>query len=437
MKNTASNVENIAQSSAKPNETKPSAFKQLLASLLPGIFLIGYNVGTGSITSMSKAGANFGLDLLWALLLSCFMTYYLMSLASRYTMITGMTLLEGFRRQINKPFALFTLVILSTIIVSALMGVLGIVADVLNVWTETLLEGGISTTWCALFIAAMVYLLVFSGDTKSFEKILALLVATMALAFITTMFIELPSLAEIGQGLIPKLPQSADGSDNNSFVVMAGMVGTTVSVFVLVIRTGLVKELGWKIEDVAIEKRDAGVSATLMFIVSAAVMITAATTLHKQGLHLNRISEMIPMLEPLFGDFALNIFVIGVIAAGISSHLPNLLVIPWIISDYQGVDRNVKTKRNRLLLLALSLASLFGVIVGVKPIFLMLMSQACIAMVLPIVLGGLIYLTSQKSIMGQHINTRKDYAILAGILVFALYMSSLAVQGLITDLSKL
>lgn len=285
--------------------------------------------------------------------------------------------------------------------------------------------------------ASIVYALVFSGDTKSFEKILALLVAIMALAFITTMFIELPSLAEIGQGLIPKIPENANGSDNNSFVVMAGMVGTTVSVFVLVIRTGLVKELGWKIEDVAMEKRDAGVSATLMFIVSAAVMITAATTLHKQGLHLNRISEMIPMLEPLFGEFALSIFVIGVIAAGISSHLPNLLVIPWIISDYQGLDRNVKTSRNRILLLVLSLASLFGVIVGVKPIFLMLMSQACIAMVLPIVLGGLIYLTSKKTIMGQHINTTKDYVILAGILVFALYMSSLAVQGLVADLSKL
>ena len=385
---------------------------------------------------MSKAGANFGLDLLWALLLSCFMTYYLMSLASRYTMVTGMTLLEGFRRQISKPFALFTLIILSTIIVSALMGVLGIVADVLNVWTTTWTDGGISITWCAFITASMVYLLVFSGDTKSFEKILALLVATMALAFITTMFIEVPSLAEIGQGLIPKLPENSAGSDNNSFVVMAGMIGTTVSVFVLVIRTGLVKELGWKIEDVAIEKRDARVSATLMFIVSAAVMVTAATTLHKQGLHLNRISEMIPMLEPLFGEFALSIFVIGVIAAGISSHLPNLLVIPWIISDYQGVERNVKTSRNRLLLLVLSLASLFGVIFGVKPIFLMLMSQACIAMVLPIVLGGLIYLTSQKKVMAQHSNSPKDYVILAGILVFALYMSSLAVQGLIADLSN-
>jgi hypothetical protein len=45
-------------------------FKQVLLSLMPGIFLIGYNIRTGSLTAMSKAGASFGCDLLWAVLLS-------------------------------------------------------------------------------------------------------------------------------------------------------------------------------------------------------------------------------------------------------------------------------------------------------------------------------------------------------------------------------
>ncbi|MDR1962414.1 MAG: hypothetical protein LBQ50_01385 [Planctomycetaceae bacterium] len=48
--------------------------KSFFASLMPGLFLVGYNIGTGSITSMAKGGANFGLDLLWAVLLSCLAT---------------------------------------------------------------------------------------------------------------------------------------------------------------------------------------------------------------------------------------------------------------------------------------------------------------------------------------------------------------------------
>lgn len=422
---------------ASSSGVKSGKWSQLLASLLPGIFLIGYNVGTGSITAMSKAGAMFGTDLLWAVLLSCVITYYLMSLCSRFTIVTGMTLIEGIRRHIHPALALFFLLVLSAIILSALIGVLGIVADVLEVWSATLLEDGISRNWCALFTATLVLGLAATGDSRRFEKLLALLVAVMALAFISTMVMEFPGWRIVLGGLVPSIPDSASGSDNSSPVVVAGVVGTTVSVFVLVIRTGLIKEKGWQLEDLATERRDARVSASLMFIISAAVMITAAATLHDKGIQLNRISEMIPMLEPVFGSFALNAFVMGVVAAGLSSHLPNLLVIPWIIDDYRGVTRDTRSRPKQLLLLILTIFSLLGVAFGGSPVFLMLISQASIAVVLPALLCALIYLTCSRRVMGDHRNGMRDFLILAGILAFALYMSAQGVQGLIADLGWL
>ncbi len=90
--------------------------KRVIASLLPGIFLIGYNIGTGSITSMSKSGANFGLDLLWAVLLSCLITYYLINLFSRYTMVTGETVIQGMKRHISPALVIILLTALSMII---------------------------------------------------------------------------------------------------------------------------------------------------------------------------------------------------------------------------------------------------------------------------------------------------------------------------------
>ncbi len=414
---------------------------QLVASLLPGIFLIGYNVGTGSITAMSKAGAVFGTELLWAVLLSCVMTFYLMSLCSRFTIVTGMTLIEGMRRYIHPTLALLFLVALSAIILSALVGVLGIIAEVLQVWSATMVEGGIARNWCALFTAVLVLVLVVTGDSRRFEKLLAVLVAIMAIAFISTMVLEFPGWGVVLSGLVPSMPASTasgmSGSESSPLVVVAGVVGTTVSVFVLVIRTGLVKEKGWQLKDLAVERRDAGVSATLMFVVSAAVMITAAATLHSQGIALNRISEMIPMLEPVFGPFALNAFVMGVVAAGLSSHLPNLLVIPWIIDDYRGVTRETRSRAKQVLLLALTVFSLAGVSFGGSPVFLMLVSQASIAVILPALLCTLVYLTCSRRVMGEHCNKTGDYLILAGILAFAFYMSALGVQGLLADLGSL
>ena len=63
----------------------------------PGLFLIGYNIGTGSITTMGMAGARYGMNLLWALVLSGIFTYVLMVGFGRLTLVTGRTALQSFK----------------------------------------------------------------------------------------------------------------------------------------------------------------------------------------------------------------------------------------------------------------------------------------------------------------------------------------------------
>jgi Mn2+/Fe2+ NRAMP family transporter len=90
---------------------------------------------------------------------------------------------------------------------------------------------------------------------------------------------------------------------------------------------------------------------------------------------------------------------------------------------------------NRIILFILSVFSFVGVSFNIKPVYLMLLSQACISVVLPLVVVAIIYLTSKKSIMGEYRTTKKDYIVLAGILMFAMYMSFQGIKGLIIDLS--
>ena len=49
-----------------------------LNAIGPGLYLIGYNIGTGSVNAMAKVGAEHGMSLIWTLLLSCIFTYVLM-----------------------------------------------------------------------------------------------------------------------------------------------------------------------------------------------------------------------------------------------------------------------------------------------------------------------------------------------------------------------
>ena len=64
-------------------------FATKLALFLPGIFLLGFNIGTGSVTSMAKAGANYGMSLLWTIVASCLATFLLITTYGRFTLVTG------------------------------------------------------------------------------------------------------------------------------------------------------------------------------------------------------------------------------------------------------------------------------------------------------------------------------------------------------------
>jgi len=412
--------------------TRPST--NWLAQLMPGIFLIGYNIGTGSLTAMSKAGANFGTGMLWAVLVSCLITWYLINFFSRFTMVSGKTAMEAFRIHIHPVYAWVLWGGLTVIILSALMGMIGLLADVVVTGLRELAGLQVNRAVSGIIIALVVLGLLWVGNTRRLEAMLGVMVALMGVAFIGSAIRFFPGLGETLHGFIPKLPGVAEGSDNSPLVILAGMVGTTVSVFAFLIRSGQVKEHGWTMEQWKHQKRDALVSATMMFVLSASVLLTAAATLHKQGLKMNAIDEMIPMLHPMFGGAALGIFVIGILAAGLSSHMPNMMVIPWLTRDLHGRPRMTRTRALAVMLMLLTGVSILGAVLESRPVFLLLLSQAGISIVMPLALLGMMWLSARPHLTGAPPPRRIEWLLLACIAAFSLTMGFLALRGLVTDL---
>lgn len=382
---------------------------------------------------MAKAGANYGMALLWAILLSCLVTYYLIRLFGKYTIVTGETALAAFRTQIHPAFGMFLLVALTVNVSGGIMGVMGIVADVLHQWSLTWIDGGISPLIWASSSIALIYGIFLVGTTSTFEKALAAMVAFMGLCFFINFVLMMPPVSDILSGLIPQLPETNKTSDASIYLVTAGMVGTTISSMVFIVRTTLVKEQGWGIQDMKIQNRDAAVSATMMFLISASIMAAAAGTLYLAGQSLNDAKEMIPLLEPVAGKYAVAIFVIGITAAGLSSQFPNTLLLPWLLCDFFGWERDLKKFNFRMIVLVMSLLGLVVPIFHARPVFVMVASQAFAALVLPVTVGGIFYLTSSKKIMGEHANSKIENVILSLIFLFALFMGGVGVRGFVQD----
>lgn len=94
------------------NKSFVKRFIALVLSFGPGIFAIGYTIGTGSVTSMIVAGSTYGMQLLWVLLLSCIFSGVLMFAYGNYTLITGETALYSFKKHIKGGKLLAILIII-------------------------------------------------------------------------------------------------------------------------------------------------------------------------------------------------------------------------------------------------------------------------------------------------------------------------------------
>lgn len=409
--------------------------KTFFKSLLPGIFLFGFTVGTGSVTAMAKAGADYGMSLLWTIFISCAITYFLIHLFGKFTLITGQTALQSFRKHIHPAVSIFFIVALTTQIGGSVIGVMGILADVCYEWSKNFIEGGISALYFAMFFITFVYIIFLIGKTEVFEKVLAFFVAVMALCFLINFFILMPPAIEILKGMVPTVPDT--GPDKNSFLVIASMVGTTVFSGLFILRTILVKEAGWTMADLKTQNRDALFSAFLMFIVSTAIMAAAAGSLFVQGITLVNVTQMIYLLEPLAGDSAVAIFTIGLIAAGVSSQFPNVALLPWLLDDYHQRKPNLKRPSYRIIALVISLLGLIVPIFNVKPIAVMISSQAFGALLLPATVACIFYVGNIKSLMRDHKFSKTTNILLSMIFVFALVMSYMSFNGIASTLQAL
>lgn len=408
--------------------------KKGIALFLPGIFLLGFNIGTGSVTSMAKAGATYGMSLLWTIVASCLATYFMINLYSRYTMVTGETALHAFRKHIHPAIGIFFIVALTAGVMGSVMGVMGIVADISHVWSKSFIDGGISSISFAAFYVALVYFIFWNGETQFFERALAVLVGLMSLCFLVNFFMLTPPLSDILQGLIPNVPTVPEDQDNGPFLVIASLVGTTVFSGLFIIRTTLVKEAGWGIQDEKTQRRDAIVSVVLMFIISMSIMAAAAGTLYPENLGLTRASQMIELLEPLSGKMAVTIFAIGIIAAGVSSQFPNVLMLPWLLCDYNQSPREMKLSKYRIMVFFISLLGLVVPIFNARPVFVMIVSQALNSVILPLTVVCIMYLGNRKDLMDKYKFNAFTNIILLLILAFAIFTSVIGVKGVIQQI---
>ena len=409
-------------------ENKKSLLQKIIAIVLgfgPGIFAIGYTIGTGSVTSMIVAGSKFNMQLLWVLLLSCTFSGILMFAYGNYALITGETALYGFKKHLKYGKILAILIIVGITFGqwNSLMGILGISANIIFEILAVNFEGLVSYKYETVLITAIIiivifYLLMLVGKYTFFEKILVIFVTLMGMSFLLSLFFVQPLSIDVVKGLIPTIPDIPGGK-----MLVAAFVGTTMASATFLSRPLFVKGKGWTIKNLDQQKKDSITAAVLIFVISATIMAVAAGALFYQGKEVTQVLDMANTLEPVAGKWAVTIFFFGALSAGLSSIFPCLLIAPLLIADYQSGTLDTNSRQFRIITAIACLVALIGPAFGANPIEIQILSQVFNVFVLPIVILGIILMLSSKKVMKDYKTSLGVYIGMYAALFFSLVIS--------------
>src|SRR5690606_33142531 len=201
-------------------------------------------------------------------------------------------------------------------------------------------------------------------------------------------------LEDIALGIVPSIPIGGE-------MMVAAFVGTTMAAPTFIVRPLIVKEKGWDRNHIKIQTRDVMFSAFLMFLISASILIAATGALYYEGKSIVHVLDMVTALEPVAGKFAVALFMVGTMSAGLSSVFPILMVLPLLLGDFNKGTMDISSKRFKILAGAAALIGLMVPILGTNPIVSQITTQIANVFILPLVITGILILINNKQKMGK------------------------------------
>jgi len=401
-----------------------SKLLNVILSFGPGIFAIGYTIGTGSVTSMLVAGSTFGMGLLWVLLLSCLFSGALIYAYGNFALVTGETALHAFRKYL--PFGSFISVLIIVGVTfgqwNSLIGILGISSNIIYELFALYFPALTPYKYyvviaIAVFVISIMYAILLNGKYSLFEKLLILFVSIMGLSFVFSLFFVSPLPVEVMRGLVPNIPDVPGGK-----VLVAAFVGTTMAAATFLSRPLFIKGKGWTMANQVQQTRDAILAACLVFAVSAAIMAVATGALYQKQEPISDVLGMVGALEPIAGKLSLTLFFFGTLSAGLSSVFPILLIAPLLIEDFRSGKLDTSSKPFRIITGMASVVALTIPVLGSNPIKGQILTQVFNVFVLPLVVAGIMVLINKKSLMGEHragylLNITLGFALLFSIII--------------------
>lgn len=375
------------------------AWKWLLI-LGPGLIATSAGNDAGGVATYSAAGAKFGYDLIWVMIVVTVAYAVIQEMCSRLGAATGRGLLDLIRERFGIGWTLFAIAIIIVanggVTISEFVGI-GAAAELF----------GVSRYISVPVAAAALWYLVIFGSYARVEKIF-LLMTLVFFAYPVAAIVGKPDWGEVARGaFIPTFR-----FESAYIFVVVGLLGTTVTPYIQIFQQSSTVERGASRRTYGKERLDAYAGAIFSNIMSVAMIIATAATLYVAGNRdVTSAAEAAKALEPVAGSFAGILFGVGLLGASLLAGGVLPLATSYAISEAFGIPKgvNLDYRRGKVFFGLFTAFILLGAAVALTPdlpIFPMLVGiQVLNGVLLPIILVFILLLINNESLTGKLKNT--------------------------------
>jgi manganese transport protein len=371
-----------------------------LSSLLPMagpavIASIAY-MDPGNYATNIQAGARYGYGLLWVVLLANLIAMIFQALSAKLGIVTGRNLPELCRAYFPRP------IVIVMWIVSEIAAMATDLAEFLGGAIGLSLLVHLPLIWGMIVTALVTYgiLLFERRGFRPIELIIGALVGVISLCYLVEIFIaQVNWPAAAFHTVVPQLPDAA------ALTIAVGIIGATVMPHAIYLHSGLLQARMPTSSDVDRRKlvrfsnREVVVALALAGAVNMAMVMMASAAFHQGHSDVAEIETAYHTLAPLLGPAAAAIFLVSLLASGISSSAVGTMAGQMIMQGFVGFRIPVWVRR------LVTMAPAFVIVaLGANATNALVLSQVVLSIALPVPMIALLIFTQREDIMGHFAN---------------------------------
>ncbi|GMA51539.1 divalent metal cation transporter MntH [Alicyclobacillus contaminans] len=373
--------------------------KSVLPFLGPALIAAIAYVDPGNFATNIQSGSEFGYQLLWVVVLANLMAMVLQNLSAKLGIATGRNLPELCREH----FPVWVNVILW--IISEVAAMATDLAEFLGASLALNLLCHIPLLMATL-VTALATMAILAMDRLGFrpiEMFIGALLGVIALCYLLETIFSGPDWSEVAiHAVTPWI------GNHDSVMLVVGIIGATVMPHAIYLHSGLTQNrVPSRTADETVriyryQRLDVVLAMVGAGLVNMAIMYMSASVFHHHGqTDIADITVAYHTLTPLLGGAASAVFLISLLASGLSSSAVGTMAGQLIMQGFVGFQIPVWVRR-----VVTMLPTVIVVAMGINPTQTLVLSQVVLSLALPAPVITLIYFTSRRSVMGRLVNAR-------------------------------